>query len=143
MARTLMIAEPTAHWLARPASVVDCSVLVAAFFEEANTVEATAALANRALHAPTLLPYEFANVARSKSRAGADPSRITEGLEAFEASRIELHLLEPRWLHELALEEGLTAYDAAYLGLAIRLRAPLLTFDHRLSAAAERRLSGR
>lgn len=137
-----MVAEPTTHWLARPPFVVDCSVLVAAFLEEDNAVEATAALAGRALHAPTLLPFEFANVARSKSRAGADLSRIKEGLEAFESSRIELHRLEPHWLHELALEEGLTAYDAAYLALAIRLSAPLLTFDHRLSAAAERRLSG-
>lgn len=142
MARTLMVAEPSAYWLARPPSVVDCSVLVAAFFEEDNAVEATAALANRALHAPTLLPFEFANVARSKSRAGADSTRIRDGLEAFQASRIELHRLEPQWLHELAMEEGLTAYDAAYLALAIRLQAPLLTFDHRLSAAAERRLSG-
>jgi predicted nucleic acid-binding protein len=135
-----MVAEPSAQWLARPPCVVDCGVLVAVFLEEDNAVEATTALVNRALHAPNLLPFEFANVARNKSRAGADPTRITDGLQAFEASRIELHHLEPQCLHELALEEGLTAYDAAYLALAIRLKAPLLTFDHRLSAAAERRL---
>ena len=36
----------------------------------------------------------------------------------------------------------LTAYDAAYLLLAATLQAPLLTFDQRLSQAAQRHLSG-
>lgn len=36
----------------------------------------------------------------------------------------------------LELRENLTAYDAAYVALAERLRAPLLTADRRLARAA-------
>jgi predicted nucleic acid-binding protein len=46
-----------------------------------------------------------------------------------------------RALHEtmnLAREHGLTAYDAAYLELAMRLGLPLATGDRSLAAAAER-----
>ena len=46
-----------------------------------------------------------------------------------------------RALHEtmsLAREHGLTAYDAAYLELAMRLGLPLATGDRKLGAAAER-----
>ena len=37
---------------------------------------------------------------------------------------------------DLALETGLSAYDACYLHLAMALRTPLATFDRRLPAAA-------
>jgi predicted nucleic acid-binding protein len=46
-----------------------------------------------------------------------------------------------RALHEtmsLAREHRLTAYDAAYLELAMRLSLPLASGDRRLAAAAER-----
>lgn len=43
----------------------------------------------------------------------------------------------------LARRERLTAYDAAYLQLAIELNASLVTYDRTLSAAAERVLAGR
>ena len=37
----------------------------------------------------------------------------------------------------LAEQTGLTAYDAAYLRLALELRAPLVTFDRKLGKAAK------
>ena len=42
---------------------------------------------------------------------------------------------------QLAGRTGLTAYDAAYLQLAIELRAPLATFDRKLGNAAAEILS--
>lgn len=41
----------------------------------------------------------------------------------------------PRAL-SLALDTGLTTYDAAYLWLARQLRVPLVTFDERLERVA-------
>jgi len=38
----------------------------------------------------------------------------------------------------IALDNGLTAYDATYLELAIRLELPLATLDAKLGAAAKR-----
>ena len=40
---------------------------------------------------------------------------------------------------ELALETGLTAYDASYLYLAQTLSMPIATFDRKLSSAAQAR----
>lgn len=140
MPSNLMVAEPPARWLERPAAVLDCSVAVAAFFEEENAVAATAALLGYALHAPALLPFEFANVARSKSRAGASTEAVARAMQTFHESRVELHPQPPEALHALALAENLSAYDAAYLALALRLKARLLTYDLRLSAVAERLL---
>ncbi len=138
--RPLFVAEPTAVWRARPALVVDCSIVVASLFDEADAEAATQALASHALHAPTLLPFEFANVARSKSRAGAPAAQVQAALDSFDDLRIELHATTAAALHALALGNGLTAYDAAYLALALSLGAPLLTLDHRLADAAARAL---
>ncbi len=40
---------------------------------------------------------------------------------------------------ELALDTGLTTYDASYLHLALSLGVPLITFDDRLARVARRR----
>jgi predicted nucleic acid-binding protein len=138
--RALFVAEPAAVWQARPPLVVDCSVVVAALFDEADADAATRALAGRALHAPALLPFEFANVARSKSRSGAPAQRVQQALQTFDDLRIELHPLAAAELHATALAHGLTAYDAAYLALARALQAPLLSFDLKLADAAARAL---
>jgi predicted nucleic acid-binding protein len=48
-------------------------------------------------------------------------------------------MLSPSWpaVVELARENGLSAYDAAYLQLALALRVPLATLDTRLAQVAE------
>ncbi|MCZ2292991.1 MAG: type II toxin-antitoxin system VapC family toxin [Burkholderiales bacterium] len=109
--------------------------MATSLFEETEAPQATQALLAHELHAPSLLPYEFANVARTKSRAGAPPDRVAMALHAYAALRIELHPIDPVALHALSLLRGLSAYDAAYLLLALQLRVPLLTFDRRLAEA--------
>lgn len=139
--RPLFVAEPPALWYARPPLVADCSVLVSQLFEEDDADTATEVLRGHALHAPTLLPFEFANVARSKSRAGAPPERVQQALLAFDELRIELHPIPAQPLHDIALRLGLSAHDAAYLWLAAELKAPLATFDQRLGAVAAHHLN--
>jgi predicted nucleic acid-binding protein len=139
--RTLFVAEPPADWLRRQPAVVDCSVLAALLWNEPAAGEAAGQLAGKALHAPALLVYELANVARTKCRAGVPADAALAGLVVFDEQRVLLHAAEPEALSELAQRYGLTAYDAAYLSLAGTLNAPLLTFDHRLGAAAARYLS--
>ncbi len=133
--RKLYLAEPAPGYGARPRLVVDCSAVATSLFEETEAPQATQALLAHELHAPSLLPYEFANVARTKSRAGAPPDRVAMALHAYAALRIELHPIDPVALHALSLLRGLSAYDAAYLLLALQLRVPLLTFDRRLAEA--------
>lgn len=136
----LFVAEPAATWRARPALVVDCSVVVAALFDEAEALDTTRQMASHALHAPLLLPFELANVARTKSRAGAPADQVQAALARFEDLRIELHPVPAAKMHALALACGLSAYDAAYLWLAAHLKAPLATLDQRLAESAQRHL---
>lgn len=141
MNATVYVAEPSGRWMARPMAVIDCSMLAAFLWDEADAAQAQAAMEGFELHAPDLLAYEIANVARNKSRSGCDLESIRRGLDDWRQQRIELHDFEPSRLFELAERYGLTAYDAAYLCAAEELRAPLLTLDQRLAAAADRHLN--
>lgn len=138
--RVLFVAEPAPVWRSRPPLVVDCSVVASWLFEESDADQAGRALSGHALHAPALLPFEFANVARNKTRAGAPAERVRAAIASYTEMLIDLHPVPPDELLAVALRHELTAYDAAYLVLAATLRAPLLTFDRRLADAAAREL---
>ena len=138
--RVLYVAEPPAIWLQRPPVVADCSVLAAIVFGETACEEAAGLLGDKAVHAPSLLPYEMANVARSKQRAGLDAAAVDIALQDFGAQRLVLHAVAPEAMLALAQRYGLSAYDAAYLSLATELQAPLATFDRRLADAARQHL---
>jgi len=135
-ARTLYVAESAALYAQEPAVVVDCSALAAILWAEPAAADAQAQLAGRSLHAPALLGSELANVARNKCRSGVPADVARAGLEAFAEQRIVLHDADATLLFDLAQRHALTAYDAAYLALALKLRAPLITFDQKLAHAA-------
>lgn len=136
--RVLYVAEPSGAWAQHPPAVVDCSVIAALLWAEPAAEEARSRVRRRSLHAPALLGFELANVARSKCRSGVPAPVARAGLEAFADHRIELHDVDPLQMFDLAQRLALTSYDAAYLRLALELGAPLLTFDQRLAAAAQR-----
>ena len=54
--------------------------------------------------------------------------------------RVDPETVSRGWFDTLALAEefGLTTYDAAYLELALRLQAPLVTLDATLAEAANK-----
>lgn len=91
---------------------------------------------------PSLWWYEVANVLLVAERRG----RITEAealraLELFRSLRLETDSspsVEALWrLRTAGKEHGLSAYDAAYLELAMRRQLPLATFDQALLKAAK------
>jgi predicted nucleic acid-binding protein len=92
---------------------------------------------------PALWPLEVANVLLSAERRGritaADSARLIALLSALD---IDIDGGAPSQaftrILDLAREQGLTAYDAAYLELAMRLGVPLATKDGALIAAAAR-----
>ncbi|MCP5266879.1 MAG: type II toxin-antitoxin system VapC family toxin [Burkholderiaceae bacterium] len=133
------VAEPPAHYRVRPPLIVDCSVVAALLFDEPQRDEALAVMSEARLFAPFLLDTEMVSVALRKSRLGlADAASL--GLADYRAMPIERHEVELAEQMRIALDHGLTAYDAAYLALAAKLRAPLATFDQKLARAAERHL---
>ena len=138
--RVLYVAEPAPAWAERQPVVVDCSVLSAVLWAEPAAAQALAQLSGRSLHAPSLLRYELANVARNKARSGVPPDVARAGLDAFAEQKVVLREIEPARLFDVAQRLSLTAYDAAYLCLAEELRAQLITFDQRLAEAARRHL---
>ena len=119
-----------------PDSVVDASVIAAIVFEEHSVDAAISMIRGIELFAPTILNYELTNVARTK--AIRDPAHEEEIASALE-SALELDIRSVDVDHmavlRLALDTGLTAYDASYLYVSRRLGMPLVTFDDQLSRA--------
>ena len=123
-----------------PAKVVDASVIAAIVFEEPRAGEAELLLKETDLFAPTLLAYELTNVAQKKARKDLNQA------DAIEQALLVALRLAIRWIEvshvavlRLALDTGLTTYDASYLHLARSLDIPLVTFDARLRAVLQER----
>lgn len=124
--------------------VADNSVVVGWYFESQATPytdKVLDLLANETAHVPALWVLEFSNVLRKALKAGkADTARIQEIIELVNALPISVDYTAENVENNLALalQFGLTSYDAAYLGLAIRLQLPIATNDGALKEAASR-----
>ena len=126
--------------------VVDCSVTMSWCFEDEADAYADAALEamveGNAL-VPSIWPLEVANVLLSAERRGrlreADTVRF---LELLRGLPIEVDGETPRRamgeILALGRERGLSAYDAAYLELAMRESLALASRDRALVEAALR-----
>jgi len=119
-------------------TVVDTSAVAAVLFDEPEAAPVVAS-ASGPLVAPGLLRYELANVCEAKLRK--DPKQAKLTLQRYRlVSSLDIEFIEPDWdaLPLLAREWGLTAYDAAYLQLALKRKAPLVTLDARLAHAYDK-----
>jgi predicted nucleic acid-binding protein len=126
--------------------VIDAASVLAWCFEDESGPEADALIEKAATEGatvPALWSLEIANgLAMGERRGRIKPAESA----AFVALIEELPVVRDeatgaRALHEtmsLAREHGLTAYDAAYLELAMRLSLPLATDDRSLRVAAQR-----
>jgi predicted nucleic acid-binding protein len=105
----------------------------------AQRIESRIFSRNQSLHAPELLDLEVAQVLRRLVREGAlSASRAAAAIQDLLDLRITRYphsVLLPRiW----QLRHSLSPYDAAYVVLAEKLAATLLTRDARLASAAGR-----
>jgi predicted nucleic acid-binding protein len=116
-------------------TVIDASAVAAVLFDEPEAAPIVASGFGE-LVCPGLLRYEIANVCTTK--LVRHPARAKE-IEARHRllDRLALTYAEPDWagLPALAQRWALSDYDAAYLQLALGLRAPLVTLDARLARA--------
>jgi predicted nucleic acid-binding protein len=93
------------------------------------------------LHAPELLDLEILQVLR-RLLAGREISSERAEIALAALERLALR----RWPHGplrrriWALRANLTAYDAAYVALAERLRCPVLTRDRKLARSSGHRV---
>jgi predicted nucleic acid-binding protein len=88
------------------------------------------------LHTVHLLDVEFAQVLRRLVRQGTvTPRRAEEAIEDVAALRITRYPPVLLLLRIWQLRQNLSAYDAAYVALAEKLQAPLITRDQRIAVA--------
>ena len=119
-----------------PAKVADASILAAMFFQESRAEEAASLLEleDAELLEPTLMAYELTSVARKQVRDSPERgNEILQGLTRALTMEVQWHPVDHLAVLRLALETGLTTYDAAYLWLARAMSVPLVTFDERLA----------
>ena len=141
-AARLYVAQPDAPYQVRPPLIVDCSVLAAAVFDEANGEQALLSIAGSTLHAPWIIDLEMTNVALKKLKAGQTET-VQRAFTQYLELDIDKHDVDARMVLALAQRYALSAYDAAYLLVASDLHAPLVTFDQKLGKAAQLHLSSR
>ena len=117
------------------AVVIDASAVAAVLFDEPEAEPVRASVHGR-LIAPDLIRYELASVCLAKTLRYPDRAADIEARHALVDS-LELTLYKPDWgdLPRLAFRWALSAYDAAYLQLALARQAALVTLDARLAAA--------
>jgi predicted nucleic acid-binding protein len=126
--------------------VLDASIALAWCFEDevtAATQRVLARLGTEAASVPAIWPLEVANALTTAERrhriTRADTAEFIATLESLAISVDDATAsLGFTRILDLAREQRLTAYDTAYLELAMRLGVPLASKDGPLCDAAER-----
>lgn len=100
-------------------------------------IEARIYQSTESLHAPHLLDLEVAQVLRRLVRESAiSPLRAQEAIDDLLDMRVTRYPHDVLLARVWQLRQNLTAYDAAYIALAEKLNASLITRDARLSSAS-------
>ena len=121
--------------------VVDASVSAAWFLPDEATPATEAALhatATRDVWVPALWLLEVGNLlsrAQRRKRITADKRRDLAMAASALRIKVDREPVTIAALDDIAARHGLSAYDAAYLELAVRLGLPLATQDQALAAA--------
>ncbi|MCD4750894.1 MAG: type II toxin-antitoxin system VapC family toxin [Thermoanaerobaculales bacterium] len=120
--------------------VLDCSVTMSWVFSDERTPDTTEllqSLTEDVAVVPQIWSFEVANVLLVATRRGRikhnDQLHLVAAITALpiEVDR-ESHSQALTATLNIASEQGLSAYDAAYLELALRRSLPLATLDRRL-----------
>ena len=123
------------------AFVVDASVSAAWFLPNeasADTEAALQATITRDVWVPSLWLLEISNLllrAQRRKRISADKRRELAAAATALRIRVDREAVAISALDEVAARHGLSAYDAAYLELALRRGLPLATQGEALIAA--------
>jgi len=124
--------------------VIDASVLVKWFVQEIDSPEALV-LRDRhvngeiELAAPILILYETLNALKYTGLfSGKQLKEIAESIQNYGMSFFGLDGKVAELTLDAVVENDLTIYDGAYLGLAMSLQAEFITADRKLVARLEK-----
>ncbi len=124
--------------------ILDCSVAISWCLVDENNDYANTILTimpDCEVYVPSIWSLEIANtllVAERRNRITPEQSELAIAL----LQSLLIHIDEATNTHALSStlvlgrQQGLAAYDAAYLELALRLKLPIATLDTRLAEAA-------
>lgn len=120
--------------------VIDASIVAAWLLPEeySDTAEAVIATIEAPCPVPSLFFFEIRNILAMSERRG----RVSAGGALINMERVRRLPLDDAGIGGdsfvllLTANHGLSAYDAAYLALAINRSMPLATLDRKLAAAA-------
>jgi predicted nucleic acid-binding protein len=128
-------------------AVIDASVIISWFLPD-ETDGAYEAILNNIdkvrVHVPSIFEYEIMNILlNAEKRKRIDRSAVERVLEIVSQYPIVIDsstsiFRENIKFFEMARSCDLTAYDTAYLELAVRLNVPLITYDKLLLNAAKK-----
>jgi predicted nucleic acid-binding protein len=125
-------------------AVIDASAMAAVVFKEPEGASVAERLRLHFLVAPRLMAYELANTAVMKIKAHPDSTGwIMKALTRALADDFAITWSDVEYeeVADLAIQTGLTAYDASYLWLARHMHADLVTLDKTLAKAAAARIT--
>lgn len=117
--------------------VVDASVVVAALVDNTALGRwAEEVIQGRNLVAPSLLPFEVANILRRLSAAGHFSADVA-ALAHRDLLRMNIQLVDYEAVADRvwALRDNFTCYDASFVALAEILDAPVATLDQKMAKA--------
>lgn len=124
--------------------VIDCSYTLAMVMPDELRPASLAQATTSRLLVPSIWPYEVANAFRTAVRRGrmvdAQIMAVCARLEGLQVELAGTFDTSVRQRYLAAAAHDLTAYDAAYVELAVQRRCPLATLDQSLGHAA--RLAG-
>ena len=125
------------------ACIVDNSVVMAWLYPGQATAYTERLLersGSSTLHASFIWPAEFANAASVMVKRGiltdelgAEMIRMVDAFDLV----VDRTPADLRQIYQISRSYGLSAYDASYLELAIRLKLPLATRDAALKKASQ------
>jgi predicted nucleic acid-binding protein len=131
------------------AFVVDASVALKWYLPDEQGVEQALFLLDAfmreeiALHAPSLIDWEFVNAMWVAGRTGRialeDRDAAVQNFLGIEVSRTRCNDLSVSIL-SVATEFGRSCYDSAYLALSSTMGAPFVTGDKRLFNATKKKM---
>jgi predicted nucleic acid-binding protein len=118
--------------------VIDTSALIAVIVGEPERKKIIEITTGNTLVGPGSIPWEIGNAFSAmfkQNRLAIDEAR--KGLVIFNS--IPLRHIQPDFVNALKISKqtNMYAYDAYFLDCAIRHKAPLLTLDLKLKAAAQ------
>jgi predicted nucleic acid-binding protein len=118
--------------------VVDASALIDLLLNQplAPALRQRLITSGETLHAPYVIDLEVLQTLRRFVLTGqVSVARAEEAIQDYLDLRIERYPHDPLLLRAWQLRSNFTAYDAAYVALAERLEATLVTLDQRLASA--------